>query len=222
MAPVIGYPTVILHSGAAISKAPDGAMSIVAGELELRAATGINDLDVSVGSLNASTATGDIELRESDPADSPADGLILTNVSAPNGSVTIQSVNRLEVRSVIATGAGAGADLESLEGNLVVVGSDTADVIHVDSYLALRAPAGFELPRRVSGKTVILESSGLMELNSEFVVTTRLDLVSDGSIRITGDVVSPVAEVRITALGNAPAGTVDAGVIMIESARFVT
>jgi hypothetical protein len=222
MAPVIGSPTVILHSGAAISKAPDGAMSIVAGELELRAATGINDLDVSVGSLNASTATGDIELRESDPADSPADGLILTHVSAPNGSVTIQSVNRLEVRSVIATGAGAGADLESLEGNLVVVGSDTADVIHVDSYLALRAPAGFELPRRVSGKTVILESSGLMELNSEFVVTTRLDLVSDGSIRITGDVVSPVAEVRITALGNAPAGTVDAGVIMIESARFVT
>ena len=192
--------TVSLTAGGKIQKVAGAKMNLVAGALELMAQQGI-DVEIAASQLIASTSTGNLVVKESTFASDNPQEMGVTLARALQGSVTIQSMNRLVVTKAIAAGTDAKADITSRLNNVAIVGPTLTAVFEGTSFIGLHAGKTLELPAIVDGKSVLLESGDPLTLSSAVTVTKKLELISDSSVFITGNISSPSAELAVTARG---------------------
>ena len=119
---------VTLVAGGSISQyGEDVSVDLVADEITLAAQTGITEIDIAANILvAATTTTGDISLTEYDGSGESQPGLLITSVSAGDGSVSISGENSVQALHVIAGNNETGmVTLESRSGNLLVGALDS-------------------------------------------------------------------------------------------------
>ena len=114
---------VTLTAGKSINEYGDDAtVDLVGDQLTLAAQTGITNLEIAANELlSVATNSGNITITEYDSKGESQPGLLVTNASATNGSVTISAEDSLRARRVVAGNATTGMlTLESRNRNLLI------------------------------------------------------------------------------------------------------
>ena len=131
---------VTLIAGGSVYEASDPQVDLVANRVTIIAGTGISAIEFAVNELvRLYTAQGSIDLTEFDGAGEVYQGLLVTDVAAPHGSVTITAEESLEIVKVVATGTDATLRLKSTDGSLVINQPATGEAIEYVSGVSLQA-----------------------------------------------------------------------------------
>jgi hypothetical protein len=233
----------ITAGGSILEYGEDDGVDLITDQVTLSAQGDIADFEISANDLlNVESATGNINLTESDGYGELFGGLKVTHVSSLTGSVTLEADQGMWVSGAHAGGSTDLLTLTSEAGNIIIEEPASGDALSYGSgyvlnaagnlnidklyqaqggYIEMRAGGMLNLPTgdlNLTAAEIILDSGSVLTINLDdtLTATDRIELSSGSNVMVYGTLTSGSA----TAIGevaiNARADTSITSMVMDE------